>query len=90
MSIGWRLRSKILLGESPRRLVLAAYRSTDTAPFRCPKNIVLAIADAVHDLKQCKFVDLHEAVLKALGEGVPDYHIRIAPTCARVLISVPT
>ncbi len=32
-------------------------------------------ADAVRDLEQCKFVDLHEAVQKALGERVPDYHI---------------
>ena len=39
---------------------------------------MLATADAVHDLKQCKFVDLHEAVQRALGDRVPDYHIRTA------------
>lgn len=61
-----------------RPAVLAEYRSTDAEPFRCPKDIVFATATAVQDLKQCKFVDLHEAVQKALGERVPDYHIRTA------------
>ncbi len=61
-----------------RPAVLAEYRSTDAEPFRCPKEIVLATATAVHELKQCKFIDLHEAVQKALGERVPDYHIRTA------------
>lgn len=58
--------------------VLAEYRSADAEPFRCPKNIVLATATEVHALKQCKFIDLHEAVQKTLGERVPDYHIRTA------------
>lgn len=61
-----------------RPAVLAEYRSTDAEPFRCPKDIVFATATAVQDLKQCKFVDLHEAVQKALGERVPDYHVRTA------------
>lgn len=58
--------------------VLAEYRHTDAAPFRCPKDIVMATAVQVNRLGESKFADIHDAVREDLGERVPDYHVRTA------------
>lgn len=63
---------------SPDGGVLAEFRSTGAEPFRCPKQFVDATAAELQRLRQSKFKGLHEAIEEAVGDRVPDYHIRTA------------
>jgi hypothetical protein len=64
---------------------LAEFRFDSPFPFRCPKRVLDAVSAVVETAgRPLSFVEIQELVAKRLGEGAPDYQLRV---CLRFLCS---